>query len=83
MRNLMLKISTLLLAGTALSACSAVDRLHNIGEAPQMAKVGNPAGQTIVAEIRAPRPSPISTIRCGSRAPRASSMIPAPCISAT
>ena len=60
MRNLFLKISTLLLAGAALSACSAVDRLENIGEAPQMAKVGNPAGQTIVAEI--PRPAPITHI---------------------
>ena len=60
MRNLMLKISTLLLASAALSACSAVSRLENLGEAPQMAKVGNPAGQTIVAEI--PRPAPITHI---------------------
>lgn len=60
MRNLILKISTLLLAGVALSACSAVSRLENIGEAPQLAKVGNPAGQTIVAEI--PRPAPITHV---------------------
>lgn len=60
MRNLILKISTLLLAGAALSACSAVSRLENIGEAPQLAKVGNPAGQTIVAEI--PRPAPITHV---------------------
>ena len=60
MRNLFLKISTLALAGAALSACSAVSRLENIGEAPQMAKVGNPAGQTIVAEI--PRPAPITHV---------------------
>ena len=59
MRNLF-KISTLLLTGAALSACSAVSRLERMGEAPQLAKVGNPAGQTIVAEI--PRPSPITHI---------------------
>jgi len=57
MRNIM-KLSALLLAGAALSACSAVDRLENIGEAPKMAAVGNPAGQKIVAEI--PRPQPIT-----------------------
>ncbi|MFO1246931.1 MAG: flagellar basal body L-ring protein FlgH [Alphaproteobacteria bacterium] len=59
MRNI-LKIATLMLTGAALSACSAVSRLENIGEAPQMAKVGNPAGQTIVAEI--PRPAPITHV---------------------
>ena len=59
MRNLF-KISTLLLTGAALSACSAVSRLERMGEAPQLAKVGNPAGQTIVAEI--PRPAPITHV---------------------
>jgi flagellar L-ring protein precursor FlgH len=53
-----LKLSALLLAGAALSACSAVDRIENIGQAPKMAAVGNPAGQQIVAAI--PRPSPIT-----------------------
>lgn len=53
-----LKLSALLLAGVALSACSAVDRIENIGQAPKMAAVGNPAGQQIVAAI--PRPSPIT-----------------------
>jgi flagellar L-ring protein precursor FlgH len=60
MRNLTLKISTLLLAGAALTACSAVDRLERVGEAPALAKIGNPAGQQIVAEI--PRPAPITHI---------------------
>jgi len=55
MRNIM-KLSALLLAGAALSACSAVDRLENIGEAPKMAAVGNPAGRQIVAAIPAPAP---------------------------
>jgi flagellar L-ring protein precursor FlgH len=58
MRNLFLKTSAALLMGASLSACSAIDRLENIGEAPKLAAVGNPAGRQIVAEI--PRPQPIS-----------------------
>ena len=58
MRNLLPKVSAALLMGASLSACSAIDRLENIGEAPKLAAVGNPAGQQIVAEI--PRPAPIS-----------------------
>ena len=58
MRNLYLKVSAALLVGASLSACSAIDRIENIGEAPKLAAVGNPAGQQIVAAI--PRPVPIS-----------------------
>jgi len=58
MHNLFVKISSLLLAGASLSACSALDRFENIGEAPKLAAVGNPAGTQIVAEI--PRPAPIT-----------------------
>ena len=58
MRNLFLKLSAALLMGASLSACSALDRLENIGEASKMAAVGNPAGRQIVAEI--PAPAPIS-----------------------
>ena len=60
MRNSLLKIATLCLAGASLSACSALDRLENIGEAPRLAAVGNPAGAQIVAEI--PRPAPITHV---------------------
>jgi flagellar L-ring protein FlgH len=45
---------------SALTACSAVDRIESIGETPKMAKVGNPAGTQIVAEI--PRPAPITHV---------------------
>ena len=58
MRNTLVKFSVLLLTGVALSACSAVDRIQNIGEAPKLAPVGNPAGSQIVAAI--PRPQPIT-----------------------
>jgi len=39
-----------------LAACSAVDRIENIGQAPQLSAVGNPAGQQIVAQIPASPP---------------------------
>jgi flagellar L-ring protein precursor FlgH len=58
MRPPFLKISILLLAGVSLSACSALDRLENIGETPKLAALGNPAGVQMVTEI--PRPAPIS-----------------------
>ena len=45
-----------LVAAASLSACSALDRIHNIGEAPAMQPVGNPAGTQIVAAIPAPKP---------------------------
>lgn len=58
MSHVVVKLSALFLAGAALSACSAVDRIENIGEAPKLAAVGNPAGREIVAAI--PRPAPIT-----------------------
>jgi flagellar L-ring protein precursor FlgH len=60
MRMSLFKISALLLAGASLSACSALDRIRNIGEAPKLDAVGNPAGTKIVDEI--PRPQPVTHI---------------------
>jgi flagellar L-ring protein FlgH len=57
MRISPLKLAALLLAGVSLTACSAVDRITNIGQAPKLDKVGNPAGAKIVDEI--PKPQPI------------------------
>ncbi|MDB5735444.1 MAG: flagellar basal body L-ring protein [Alphaproteobacteria bacterium] len=54
------KFSSALMLASALSACSAVDRIQTIGEAPKLAAVGNPAGRDIVAEI--PRPAPITHV---------------------
>ena len=56
MRKSFLKVSALLLAGVSLSACSAVDRISNIGQAPKLDAVGNPAGAKIVSNIPAPQP---------------------------
>jgi flagellar L-ring protein precursor FlgH len=52
------KFASALMLASVLSACSAVDRIENIGEAPKLAQVGNPAGHNIVADI--PRPAPIT-----------------------
>jgi flagellar L-ring protein FlgH len=56
MRNPIQNISAILLVGAALSACSAIDRIKNIGEDPKLQPVGNPAGQKIVADIPSPQP---------------------------
>ena len=48
MHKPVLKFSALLLLGTALCGCSAVDRIENIGETPKLAPVGNPADTQIV-----------------------------------
>ena len=45
-----------LIAAASLPACSALDRIQNIGEAPALQPVGNPAGTQIVAAIPAPKP---------------------------
>jgi flagellar L-ring protein precursor FlgH len=52
------KFASALMLACALSACSAVDRIENIGEAPKLSEVGNPMGRDIVAGI--PRPAPIT-----------------------
>lgn len=55
MRNFA-KVAAALLTTASLAACSAMERIENIGEAPGMAAVGNPAGQQIVSAIPAPAP---------------------------
>ena len=50
------KVAAAVLTTASLAACSAVERIENIGEAPRMAAVGNPAGQQIVSAIPAPAP---------------------------
>jgi len=52
------KLIVALLLGTALCGCSALDRIENIGQAPKLAPVGNPAESQIVAAI--PQTPPIS-----------------------
>jgi len=47
------KFSALLVLGTALCGCSAIDRISAIGETPKLSPVGNPADTKIVAAIPA------------------------------
>jgi len=56
MRMSLIKLLTATLLGGALSSCSALDRIANVGEAPKLAPVGNPANTQIVAAIPAPAP---------------------------
>jgi flagellar L-ring protein FlgH len=58
MRKSLRKLFTVLLLGSALSGCSAVNRIENIGQAPKLAPVGNPADTQMVAAI--PTPPPIT-----------------------
>ena len=56
MHTLISKVAVMALAATALSGCAAMDRLENIGRAPKLTAVDNPAGRQIVAAIPAPQP---------------------------
>ena len=56
--NKLHKFASALMIASALSACATVDRINEIGEAPRLAEVGNPAGRQLVAAI--PRPAPIT-----------------------
>jgi len=46
-------LSAVTILGVALCGCSALDRIENIGEAPKLSPVGNPANTQIVAAIPA------------------------------
>ena len=48
---------------TGLSACSAVDRLANIGEPPAMGKIENPTTQSGYVPVSLPMPTPQQEIR--------------------
>jgi len=58
MRKSLIKLLTATLLGGALSGCSALDRIQNVGEATKLAPVGNPADTQLVASI--PTPPPIT-----------------------
>ena len=53
-KNLMIS----LLAGISLSACSAADRLANIGTPPEMAPIENPVAQEDYRPVSMPMPAP-------------------------
>jgi flagellar L-ring protein precursor FlgH len=47
------KFSAMMVLGTALCGCSALDRINNIGATPKLSPVGNPADTQLVAAIPA------------------------------
>lgn len=52
------KISAISLLASALCSCGALDRIENIGSAPKLSPLGNPADSKLVAEI--PKLPPIT-----------------------
>lgn len=59
-------ISQIICIGIAtfgLSACSAVDRLANIGEAPTLSKIENPTTQSGYVPVSLPMPTPQPDVR--------------------
>lgn len=51
------KLALVLLMGCSLSACSAVDRISSIGQAPEMSKIENPQLQPGYQKISMPMPA--------------------------
>jgi len=51
-------VTCLLLAGTALGGCSAIDRLANIGQQPALASIDNPTSQPGYKPVQMPMPTP-------------------------
>ncbi|HOO82279.1 MAG TPA: flagellar basal body L-ring protein FlgH [Alphaproteobacteria bacterium] len=56
--NTTIKIGLILLTCSALGACSAADRIAQIGEAPEMTKIVNPTTQRGYQPVSLPMPSP-------------------------
>jgi flagellar L-ring protein precursor FlgH len=53
------KILAFLLVGAALSGCGAMDRVSNIGKAPEMAAIENPHLQPDYKPVSMPMPAPV------------------------
>lgn len=51
-------IVTLLMMGSALSGCSALGRIENIGKEPEMSKIVNPVTQPDYQPVSLPMPTP-------------------------
>ena len=52
------QLAALALAGVALSACSAVDRIENIGRPPALSPITNPVGHPGYQPVTMPMPAP-------------------------
>ena len=70
-----LRIGALTLVGLGLSACGSLDRLANVGKAPNLSAIENPTAQAGYKPVQMPMPAPKpmsyqanSLWRTGSRA---------------
>lgn len=54
----MMKTSLMILTCTALSACGAMERVENIGKAPDMSTIANPTTQEGYQPVSLPMPTP-------------------------
>ncbi len=70
-----LRLGTIVLAGLGLSACGSLDRLANVGKAPNLSAIENPTAQPGYKPVQMPMPAPKpmsyqanSLWRTGSRA---------------
>lgn len=59
----LLQYGLTLLACSALTACGAVDRVANIGQAPEMSKINNPTIQEDYQPVSLPMPTPKNVTR--------------------
>lgn len=57
------KLSLTLLACSALTACGAVDRVANIGQAPETSKIVNPTTQDDYQPVSLPMPAPKNVVQ--------------------
>ncbi|MGE4312950.1 MAG: flagellar basal body L-ring protein FlgH [Pseudobdellovibrionaceae bacterium] len=57
------KIALLLAASTMLSACGAVDRVANIGKAPDLEPISNPAASETVQTVSMPMPAKAVSVK--------------------
>ena len=74
-RSLTHRLTAILLAGTMLAGCNALDRLANVGEEPSMTDIKNPTHKHGYKPVSMPMPKPViahreanSLWRPGSRA---------------
>ncbi len=58
-----LPILAALAAATALSGCGAVDRLANIGQAPEMSRIEDPTRSSSYKPVTLPMPAPVVATR--------------------
>lgn len=74
-RSTLPRLGILLLTGVALSGCGSLDRLSNVGKAPELTAIENPTAQPGYKPVQMPMPAPKpmsyqanSLWRTGSRA---------------